>query len=113
MKHFTSNAKCVEKQKMWHLKFSENPQALDGFKYTAGKLLMGPTASGQPNSFDIEQNARDIDRKIQGKMFTQTPLKKWAIFYGDRDAQISTQFASTMKECLDTCGYEKTDPKMV
>jgi len=51
---------------------------------------MGPTASGQPNSFDIEKNARDIDRKIQGKMFTQIPLKKWAIFYGDRDQQIGT-----------------------
>jgi len=25
MNHFTSNAKCIEKQKMWHLKFSENP----------------------------------------------------------------------------------------
>jgi hypothetical protein len=31
---------------------------------------MGPNASGTPNSFDIEQCAREIDRKIQGKMFT-------------------------------------------
>jgi len=47
---------------------------------------MGPTASGAPNTFDIEQNMRDIDRKIQGKMFTQPALKTWGIFYGDRDA---------------------------
>ena len=46
-------------------------------------------------------------------MFTQTQLKQWAIFYGDRDGQIATQFKATMKECLDTCGYDKTEPKMV
>jgi hypothetical protein len=85
MTHFSTNAKCVEKQKLWHLKFRETPCELPGFKYGAGKLLMGPSPSGAPNSFDIEASARDIDRKIQGKMFTQTPLKKWAIFHGDRD----------------------------
>jgi hypothetical protein len=31
---------------------------------------MGATASGAPNSFDIEKSMRDIDRKIQAKMFT-------------------------------------------
>jgi hypothetical protein len=31
---------------------------------------MGPSASGAPNQFDIEKNAREIDRKIQAKMFT-------------------------------------------
>ena len=25
MNHFKSNAKCVEKQKLWHLQFNENP----------------------------------------------------------------------------------------
>lgn len=86
MEHFKKNAKCVEKQKLWHLKFNENPQPLKGYKYMAGNLLMGPGSSGAPNKFDIEQNMRDIDRKIQGKMFTQTDFKKWAIFHGDRDA---------------------------
>lgn len=47
---------------------------------------MGPGANGAPNSFDIEASARDIDRKIQGKMFTQVELTKWCIFHGDRDA---------------------------
>jgi aubergine len=64
MTHFSTNAKCVEKQKLWHLKFRETPCELNGFKYDAGKLLMGPGASGAPNSFDIEASARDIDRKI-------------------------------------------------
>ena len=36
MAHFKSNAKCVEKQKLWHLQFNENPQELRGFKYEAG-----------------------------------------------------------------------------
>lgn len=70
MAHFKKNEKCVEKQKLWHLQFNENPQELKGYKFSAGKLLMGPGSSGAPNSFDIEQNLRDIDRKIQGKMFT-------------------------------------------
>jgi len=64
MEHFKKNAKCVEKQKLWRLKFGERPQELKGFKYAPGKLLMGPGSSGAPNSFDIEQNMRDIDRKI-------------------------------------------------
>ena len=96
MGHFKSNAKCVEKQKLWHLQFNENPTELDGYKFTAGKLLMGPTASGAPNTFDIEQNMRDIDRKIQGKMFTQPALKTWGIFAGDRDQQIAGSFKTTM-----------------
>ena len=50
---------------------------------------MGAGSSGNPASFDIEQNAREIDRKIQGKMFSQTPLKPWGVFHGDRDAQIA------------------------
>lgn len=71
---------------MWHLTFNENPCALDGLKYNAGKLIMGPTAKGAPNTFDIEQNMRDIERKTIGKMFTQPALKTWGIFHGDRDA---------------------------
>ena len=74
---------------------------------------MGAGASGNPASFDIEQNAREIDRKIQGKMFSQTPLKTCGIFHGDRDAQIANQFKSTMKQCLDTCGYDSSEPNMV
>lgn len=73
---------------------------------------MGANSSGTHASFDIEKCAREIDRKIQGKMFTQTQLKDWAIFHGDRDGQIANQFKSTMKECLDTCGYDKTEPQM-
>ena len=46
-------------------------------------------------------------------MFTQTQLKNRAIFHGDKDGQIANQFKSTMKECLDTCGYDKTEPKVV
>jgi hypothetical protein len=45
-------------------------------------------------------------------MYTQTQLKDWAIFHGDRDGQVANQFKSTMKECLDTCGYDKTEPQM-
>jgi hypothetical protein len=112
MDHFKTNEKCKEKQALWHLKFNETPQELQGFKYNAGNLLMGPNASGTPASFDIEKCAREIDRKIQGKMYTQTQLKNWAIFHGDRDGQIASQFKSTMAECLSTCGYDKTEPMM-
>lgn len=98
---------------MWHLKFNENPQQLQGFKYTPGKLQMGAGSSGAPQSIDIEANARDLERKIQGKMFTQPALKTWGIFHGDRDAQIASQFKSTMKQCLDQCGYPDSEPNMV
>lgn len=64
MTHFSTNAKCVEKQKLWRMKFKETPQELPGLKYSAGRLIMGPGSNGAPNSFDIEASARDIDRKI-------------------------------------------------
>lgn len=64
MNHFKNNAKCVEKQQLWHLKFNETPKELGGFKYNAGKLQMGAGSSGAPQSIDIEANARDLDRKI-------------------------------------------------
>jgi len=73
---------------------------------------MGATSSGAPNSFDIERNIREIDRKIQAKMFSQPPLKCWGIFHGDRDAQVANQFKSTMKQCLDTVGYDSSEPAM-
>ena len=38
MSHFKNNVKCQEKQQLWHLKFNENPQQLQGFKYSPGRL---------------------------------------------------------------------------
>ena len=58
-------------------------------------MIMGPTPSGAPNSFDIDKCSRDMERKCIAKMFTQVPLKKWGIFVGDRDAQTANQFKST------------------
>lgn len=107
---FAKNEKCQEKQKAWHLKFRENPAEVSGFKYDAGNLVMGASASGAPNSFDIEKSARELDRKIQAKMFTQPALKTWGIFHGDRDAQAANSFKSTMKQCLDQVNYEHQDP---
>jgi hypothetical protein len=49
---------------------------------------MGAKGSGERNSFDIEGCAREIDRKIQDKMYEQPALKQWGIFHGDRDAQV-------------------------
>lgn len=107
---FDKNEKCQEKQKAWHLKFHDQPAELTGYKYDAGNLVMGANSNGAPNSFDIESNAREIDRKIQAKMFTQPALKTWGIFHGDRDAQAANSFKSTMKLCLDQVGYESSDP---
>jgi len=86
---FSTNPKCVEKQKLWHLKFNDNPAALKGFKYKAGNMMMGAKSSGERNVFDIEQCAREIDRKIQDKMYEQPALKMWGIFHSDRDATIA------------------------
>lgn len=109
---FNSNPKCQEKMKMWHMKFSQNPASLKGYKYRAGNLIMGSKASGDQNTFDIENCAREIDRKIQDKMFDQPALKMWGIFYSDRDANVAKQFSSTMEECLKQFGYPQTKPAM-
>jgi aubergine len=86
---FSENPKCKEKAALWQLRFKDNPVPLQGFKYTPGKLVMGAKGSGERNAFDIEQCSRDIDRKIQDKMYEQPELKRWAIFYSDRDQQIA------------------------
>lgn len=51
---FSTNPKCIEKQKMWHLKFKETPAQLKGYKYKAGNMIMGAKGSGERNTFDIE-----------------------------------------------------------
>merc|ERR1712048_1339663 len=109
---FAQTEKCKQKQKDWHLKFVDTPSQIQGYKYQAGNMIMGPTPSGAPNQFDIERSARDLERKVQAKMFTQPPMKKWGIFHGDRDAQTANQFKSTMKQCLDQVGFEADDPAM-
>jgi hypothetical protein len=73
---------------------------------------MGPTSNGNAFQFDIEKSAREIDRKIQAKMFTQPALRNWAIFHGDRDGQSANSFKSTMKQCLDQVAYESCDPEL-
>ena len=75
-------------------------------------MVMGAKGSGDRNSFDIEQSARDIDRKIQDKMYDQPALKTWGIFHGDRDAQIAKQFTSTMDQVLQQFGYESAQPEI-
>lgn len=109
---FKTNPKCQEKQKLWHLKFTDNPAQLKGFQYKAGRMVMGAKGSGDRNSFDIEQSVRDIDRKIQDKMFEQPALKTWGIFVGERDAQIAKQFTSTLDQVLQQFGYESSQPEV-
>jgi len=45
----------------------------------AANLEMGPSASFAAKSFDIEKNGREIDKKIQAKMFTQPSMKTWSM----------------------------------
>lgn len=108
---FNTNPKCLEKQKLWHLKFQENPQPLKGYKYKAGNMVMGAKGSGERNTFDIEACAREIDRKIQDKMFEQPALKVWGIFHGERDAQVCKQFTQTMEQVLQQFGFESAQPQ--
>ena len=86
---FSDNQKCKDKSKAWHIKFCEVPAELKGYKYDAGNLILGPTASGAPNKVDIEKSGRELDRKVSAKMFSQIALNKWGIFHGDRDAQVA------------------------
>lgn len=75
-------------------------------------MIMGAKASGERNQFDIENCAREIDRKIQDKMYEQPALKVWGIFHSDKDGNIAKQFSSTMEECLKQFGYESAAPAM-
>jgi aubergine-like protein len=109
---FNSNPKCQEKQKLWHLRFKEHPTQVKGFKYRAGQMVMGAKGSGDRNAFDIEASARDIDRKIQDKMYEQPALRTWAIFVGDRDKEIANLLISTMGAVLQQFGWEGATPEV-
>ncbi len=75
-------------------------------------MIMGGKGTGDRVKFDPEACARDIDRKIQEKMYEQPPLKKWGIFYGDRDEQTAKTFKTTMDACLKQIGYEADAPAL-
>ena len=66
--HTNADRKVKECQNLFEV-FKANPVQLKGYKYKAGNMVMGAKGSGERNSFDIEACARDIDRKIQDKMY--------------------------------------------
>lgn len=107
---FQEKPKCVEKSKAWHIKFSDAPAELSGYKYDAGNLVLGPTAAGAPNKVDIEKSGRELDRKVSAKMFTQPAMNKWGIFHGDRDAQVANQFKSSISQILKQVSFDFAEP---
>lgn len=109
---FKQNEKCQKKMIEWKMQFKEEPNQLEGFKFTAGNMIMGEKGNGQRNTFDIERTGREIDRKIQDRMYTQPDLNMWAIFYSDRDQQVAKQFESTMNQCLQQFGYKGQPARM-
>jgi len=54
---------------------------------------------------------RDIDRKIQQKMFSQPELDKWGVFYCAQDTKIAKQFIDTMGKCLEQINYSAQQPR--
>lgn len=60
---FEKNEKCKKKMEEWQLRFKSQPVAIDGFKFDAGKILMGSKGSNRVQ-FDIESSGRDMDRKV-------------------------------------------------
>jgi aubergine-like protein len=61
---FKENEKCKKKMEEWQLEFKEEPQHLEGYKFSPGNMIMGTKDNGQRNQFDIERTGREIDRKI-------------------------------------------------
>lgn len=111
-KVFSENEKCKKKMEEWQIGFQSNPIPLEGYKFSPGNMLMGTKENGQRNAFDIDRTGRDIDRKIQDKMYEQVELNVWGIFYSDRDQAVAKQFVSTMDQCLRQFGYQSNAPKL-
>jgi len=107
---FDQNEKCKKKMEEWQLGFKPTPIPLQGYKFAPGNLLMGSKPDGSRNMFDIEQSARDIDRKIQDRMYSQVRMDTWGIFHGDRDAQVAKQFITTLKQAIGQFGFEAAEP---
>lgn len=77
-----SNQRTADVMKEFDFQFIKNPLKVKAVKYEAGNYVMGKSeASNQIIKFDIESNGRDLEKKVQNKMFEQPPISKWGIFY--------------------------------
>lgn len=71
---FQTNKYCKQKMEDFDFEFVQKPIKMKATKYDAGNYIMGMNdrggASGNERiKFDIESNGRDLDRKIQCKMY--------------------------------------------
>jgi aubergine-like protein len=109
---FSKNEKCVKKMEEWQLKFKDAPAAIEGYKFNAGKILMGSKNSGDRVQFDIETSGRDMDRKVQDKMYEQPEFKTWGIFYPERDEKVAKDFYNTIEKSLSQFGFSYAKPAL-
>lgn len=92
--------------KDWDLMVSTEPATLEAKKFDAGKMVLGST------QLNLENNPQ-LDRDSQTKMVEQPKLESWVIFYPKRDDRILDKFMDTIKQSIDTYGYEAERPKTV
>lgn len=108
---FEKNEKCKKKMEEWQLRFKPQPVAIDGYKFDAGKILMGSKGASRI-MFDIESAGRDMDRKVQDKMYEQPEFKTWGIFYPERDEKVAKDFYATIEKCLQQFGFTYAKPAL-
>jgi hypothetical protein len=70
--------------------FSKQPSTVQGLKFDAGNLIMGINEDvNERIQINLEESGRDIERKVQTKMFEQPNLNKWGIFFAERDSLLA------------------------
>ena len=68
-------------------------------------MLMGRDMNNKDISFDIECQGRDLDRKVKCQMYEQPLLKKWGIFFQERDSPSAAEFQKIMARVIEDFGY--------
>jgi aubergine-like protein len=100
---FLENDKCRKDIQDWGLTIANQPTRIGGRRLDAGNIQMGKI------NFNIDQT-EDIDRKIQGEMFSQPAITKWMIFSTARDSQATDVLMTTLQQVQKSFNYQLAAP---
>jgi aubergine-like protein len=91
------NKKCQEECKQWGIGIDPNPLKFTGHTLNAGNILLG-----QGKIVNLKTKP-SFDTDIQGPMYTQPRLRKWALFVGSKDKNLADQFLKELQIACSRC----------
>jgi hypothetical protein len=113
IKKFGVNEDAKDIFKRWNIEISREPFKVVGTKFEAGHYVMGMRENSKERVHVKCEGQRDIEQKIQQPMYIQPEVKKWVIFYENRDVEEYNKFTHNLQQALKTFQYKMEPPKSV